>query len=132
MIARRFFRSLLNCAAGMNNNCRCAKVYGLLGLAAKKGVVVSGGNACERALKYTVGGIMILAADASGNTKAKFIRLSITKNIPYMVFGSRSELGRRVGTGERSVMVLTDQGFARAIRVLLGFSDDENGGVKFG
>ena len=116
----------------MNNNGRCGKVYGLLGLAAKKGAVVSGGNACERALKYDLCYIMLLASDASGNTKDKFVRLSRNYGIECILFGTRSELGRRVGTGERSVAIVTDKRLSREIRVLLGFSDDENGGVKFG
>ena len=101
-------------------------------MAAKKGSVVSGGNACERALKYGADGIMILAGDSSGNTRERFERLSRSKGMELIVFGSRSELGRYIGKGERSVAILTDRGLARGIRVLLGIAADENGGVKFG
>ena len=116
----------------MSNRSRCERVYGLIGLAAKKRSIVSGGNACERVLKYGAGGTMIIAADASANTKGKFIRLSCINNMRYIIFGSRSKLGCRAGKGERSVLIITDEGLARAIRVLLGFADDENGGVRFG
>ena len=116
----------------MGNNGRCAKIYGLIGLAAKKGSVVSGGYACEKALKYGEDGMVILAGDSSENTRERFGRLSRNKGKELIVFGSRSELGRRIGKGERSVMILTDRGLARGIRVLLGFAADENGGVKFG
>ena len=111
---------------------RCAKVYGLIGLCAKKGSVVSGADACENAIRNGVDGIMILAGDSSGNTKQKFIRLSQDKGVEYIIFGSCSELGRRIGRGERSVMIINDRGLSREIRVLLGLVGAENGGAEFG
>ena len=104
----------------------------MLGLAAKKGSAVSGGSVCERALRRGTGELLILSGDSSGNTKERFMRLSQVKGIEYIVFGGKSELGRRVGRGERSVIIITDRGLARGIRVLLGFASDKNGGVKFG
>ena len=116
----------------MSAKSKCEKVYGLLGLAAKKGAIVSGGSACERALKNDARYLMILAADASTNTRDKFLRYAWGKTAGHIIFGTRYELGRRVGMGVRSVVLVTDEGLARGICDLLGFSDDENGGVKFG
>ena len=127
------FRHFLSYAKGMSNNSRCMKVYGLLGLAAKKGSVISGWEACERSIKKGAGGILILAGDSAAGTKDKFLRLSSYHDIMFLVFGSRSELGRRTGKRERSVMIVTDINLARGIRELFGFTFDENnGGVEFG
>jgi len=101
---------------------RCSRVYGLLGLAAKKGSVVSGGDACARALKNGAGGLMILAGDASANTRERFMRLAYGKNTDYIIFGACRELGRRVGKSERSVIIVTDKGLADSIRGQLDFA----------
>ena len=110
----------------------------MIGLAAKKGAVASGTEACERELRKISGeklkkrsecALLILAGDSSKNTKDKFVRMSIDQGIEYIVFGTCSELGRRIGKGERSVMIVTDVGLARGIRRILEFVADENGGV---
>ena len=110
----------------------------MIGLAAKKGSIISGSSACERELKNASApymlkkgkrGLLILSGDSAMNTKDKFLRLSYSKGIDYLIFGSGNELGRRVGRGERSVMIVTDEGLARAIRDLFGHAAEENGGV---
>ena len=117
------------------------KIYGLIGIAAKKGSIISGWSACTRELqKMRTGGtyicddrtILILAGDSAANTKKEFSRLSFGKCIDCLVFGSCSELGRRIGKRERSVMIVNDKGLARGIRQLLCIEADDNGGVKFG
>jgi ribosomal protein L7Ae-like RNA K-turn-binding protein len=138
------------------------KIYGLLGIAAKKGSVVSGSDACIRALREAgnkkgatgspgapgnrktgsmaidsasgeyAKGLMVLAGDSSANTRQTFMRLAGDRDLDILLFGARSELGRRVGKGARSVMIVTDKGLARSIRALMGSAVLENGGVKFG
>ena len=111
---------------------RCVKTYNLLGLCAKKGSIISGGDACVNAIKKGASGLMILAGDSAGNTRDRFLRLTHGRDIQSMVFGSCSELGRRIGRGERSVMLVTDRGLKREICALLGIAVTENGGVEFG
>jgi ribosomal protein L7Ae-like RNA K-turn-binding protein len=101
---------------------RCNRVYGMLGLAAKKGSIVSGGSACERELKNGAGGLVIIAGDAAANTRERYIRLANNRKMDYLVFGACGELGRRIGRGERSVMIVTDRGLAFNICELLGFA----------
>jgi len=101
----------------------------MLGLAARKRSVVSGSAACENVSGCGPGSLLIIAGDAAENTKERFKRRSEVLGIKYVVFGARSELGRRVGRGERSVMIVTDGDIARGICVLLGFAANESGGV---
>jgi len=117
---------------------RGIKAYGLIGLAAKKGSVVSGWSACESELrkipKARQSGkgkrfLVLLAGDSANNTKEKFMKLSMDRGVDYIVFGSCSELGRHIGKGERSILIVTDEGLARGIHELLRFVADENGGV---
>jgi len=95
----------------------------LLGLAAKKGSIVSGGDACERALKKGAGGLLIIAGDAAGNTRDRFAGLSRGGKADLLVFGARGELGRRIGKGDRSVVLVTDKGLAFGILELLGLAE---------
>lgn len=113
---------------------RCARIYGLLGLAAKKGSVISGSDACEGALKKGIGSLLILAGDSSANTKERFFRivqkaLPADKTVEYVIFGNCFELGRRIGRGERSVMIVTDFGLSRGIFELLALPPENNTGV---
>jgi ribosomal protein L7Ae-like RNA K-turn-binding protein len=108
------------------------KVYGMLGLAAKKGSAVSGREACERAIKSGVAGLLVLAGDCAANTKKELYRIADGSNVDGVVFGACSELGRRIGKKKRSAVVVTDVNLARGILLLLGIAVNEYGGVKFG
>jgi predicted RNA-binding protein YlxR (DUF448 family)/ribosomal protein L7Ae-like RNA K-turn-binding protein len=108
------------------------KAYGLLGLAAKKGSVISGGDACERALRGGSDGFLIVAEDASDNTKERFSRIVYGKGVERRIFGTCSELGKHTGKDERSVLIVTDQGIARGLALLMDGVAGENGGGKFG
>jgi len=103
----------------MSDGNRSSGVYGLLGLAAKRGAVVSGQEACAKAIRNKVSGLMILAADSSANTRERFINLSNENGGDYAVFGSQSELGKRIGKADRSVLIVTDLNFARGISAIL-------------
>jgi len=49
-----------------------SKIYGLIGLATKAGKIVSGGEGCEKALKRGSVKLVLVAQDASDNTKNSF------------------------------------------------------------
>ena len=116
-------------AAVRDHKNRCERVYGLLGLAAKKGSVVSGWEACERALKNGAGGLLILAGNSAAGTKERFRQLAYAGGNGAVVFGFGAEIGRRIGKGERSVLIVTDLNIERGIRVLLGITDGDKTGV---
>ena len=129
MIAGRSLKRCLHCARTMGNNVRCMKIYGLLGLAARKGSVTSGSEACLHAIKNNAVGLLILAGDSAHNTRERFIRLSGDIGMGHIVFGSCSELGRRIGKEDRSVLLVTDNNLAHGIYTLLGIADGEKTGV---
>ena len=113
----------------MENN----KVYGMLGLAAKSGSVVSGGNSCEIYLKKrNIPPLLIIASDASENTKEKFLSLAIKKGILYKIFGKSEELGKYTGKDNRSVLIITNNGFAESITATLDSLVRKNGGGHIG
>jgi ribosomal protein L7Ae-like RNA K-turn-binding protein len=105
------------------------KIYGMLGLAARKRSVISGWSACESARGCGPGSLMIIAGDCAAGTKEKFVRRAGALNIRHVIYGDRSELGRRIGRGDRSVAIVTEGDIARGICALFGFAAAENGGV---
>lgn len=95
------------------------RAAGLLGIAAKAGRVVSGGTAVEKALRSGEAYLVILSTDASDNTRKKFGDKSAWRQVPLRYFLTKEELGRRLGTGQRSAAAVTDRNLAEAVlRVL--------------
>ena len=77
------------------------KTFGTLGLAMKSGNVASGEFMTEKAIRSGTAKLVIVAEDASDNTKKKFRNSCSYYQVPMAVFGA-------------SLAVL-DQGFASSI-----------------
>lgn len=98
------------------------KVLSMLGLAERSRNVVSGGFATEQAVKSGKAGLVIIAEDASGNTRKKYSNMCDFYKVPCAIHGTKDVLGHSMGKGERSVLAVTDEGFANSIRKHLGDS----------
>ncbi len=92
------------------------KVLSMLGLATRSGNVVSGGFATESAVKSGKAYMVIVAEDASDNTKKKFRNMCAYYKVPIYQFGSKEVVGHSMGKQERTSLALTDAGFANSIR----------------
>ena len=99
------------------------KVLSMLGLAARSRNVVSGGFATEQAVKSNKAGLVIIAEDASGNTRKKYSNMCDFYEVPCAFHGTKAVLGHSMGKDERSVLAVTDEGFADSIRKHLGDSE---------
>jgi ribosomal protein L7Ae-like RNA K-turn-binding protein len=91
------------------------KVLGTLGLAMKAGNVVSGEFMTEKAIRDGKAGLVIVAEDASDNTKKKFRDSCSFYRVPYVVFGDKDTLGNAIGKQFRASLAVTDRGFAKSI-----------------
>lgn len=91
------------------------KVLSLLGLAAKAGKVASGGFSTEKAVKEGKGFLVVLAEDASGNTKKKFSNMCRFYEVPLVCLGDKEKLGRAIGKEFRSCLAVSDENFVKAI-----------------
>ena len=80
------------------------RVLSMLGMAAKAGAVASGGFLTEKAIKEHKARLVIIASDASGNTR---------DNI------SNKTIGHAIGKSDRSCVAVLDRGFADSIRKLV-------------
>lgn len=91
------------------------KALSLLSIAAKAGRVVSGGFMCEEAIREGTACLVVIAADASANTKKKFTDKCTYYHVPYRISGDKESLGRLIGKQERTTVTVTDRGLAQQI-----------------
>ena len=96
------------------------KIYSMIGLAMKAGKVVSGEFAVEKAIKDGKAFLVIIAEDASENTKKHFTDMCVYRNISYQIWGEKDTLGHMIGKAERASLAVTDQGFATSIQKYFG------------
>ncbi|MEE3419673.1 MAG: ribosomal L7Ae/L30e/S12e/Gadd45 family protein [Lachnospiraceae bacterium] len=91
------------------------RVFGYLGLAKRAGKLVSGEMMAEDTIRRGKARYVLIAGDASENTRSKFHRMCTAHDTPVSDFADRESLGHAVGTEYRSVCVMTDEGLARAV-----------------
>ncbi len=91
------------------------KVLSLLGLAMRGRNLVSGEFQTENAVKDGSAMLVIVAEDASENTKKLFKDKCSFYNVPVYGYGTKAELGRAIGKDLRSSLAVTDGGLAQAI-----------------
>ena len=91
------------------------KVLRLIGLAMKAGKVVSGEFSVEKCIKSGKAKLVIVAADASENTKKKFEDNNNIYGNTIFRNSTKEDLGMILGKGLRSSITLTEDGFKNAI-----------------
>ena len=91
------------------------KIFSLLGLATRSRNLVSGEFSSEKAVKGGKAFLVIVADDASDNTKKLFRNASSFYHVPYFEFGTKTEIGHAMGKEMRSSLAVTDEGFAKSI-----------------
>lgn len=90
-------------------------VLGLVGLAWRARRVVSGEDACVRAVRSLQAKVVILAGDAGANTAKKVRDKCASYGVPVRTGYTCEELGRAVGKLVTPVIALTDAGFAKGV-----------------
>lgn len=91
------------------------KVLSLAGLAARAGKIASGEFSVEKAVKSGRGHLVIVAADASDNTRKLFSNMCEYYEVPILIMETKEELGRAVGKELRASIAVLDAGFAKAM-----------------
>ena len=95
------------------------KFYSMLGIGKKAGYIKAGETPSIDSIKKSKGYMLIIADDASDNTKNKFIKLSKNYNIPYYLLGNKDALGHSIGKELISTIVVCDEQFSKALLKLL-------------
>lgn len=92
------------------------KVLSLLGLAIRGRNLVSGEFQTETAVKSGEALFVIVAQDASANTKKLFHDKCSFYEVPIEEYSTKIELGRAIGKDLRSSLAICDAGLANAIQ----------------
>ena len=95
------------------------KIYSFLGLATRAGKVVSGDDSTLLDLKKGNIKLIIVAEDASENTKKLFKDKASYRNIPYVYFSNKLQLGYAIGKAPRAALGIKDTNFANKILELM-------------
>ena len=91
------------------------KILSMLGIAAKANYIASGEYQTEHAVKGYEAFLVIVAGDASDNTKKKFRNMCDFYEVPFEIYSDKDGLGRSVGKEFRSSIAITDEGLAKSI-----------------
>ena len=94
------------------------KFFSMLSLCQRAGRLVSGELPCENAVKSGKAKLLIIAEDASANTKKKFENAAFAHKTECIVMGNKIELGQTIGKDMRSSVAITDEGFAQQLKKL--------------
>ena len=93
-----------------------SKALSLIGLATKAGRTVSGEFSTEKEVKSGRASLVIVADDASDNTKKKFKNMCDYYHVPICFYKDKDTLGHAMGKQFRASLAILDEGFATGIR----------------
>lgn len=100
------------------------KIISLLGLSMKAGKIASGEFATEKAVKTGKAYLVVVACEASANTKKKFRNMCEYYQVAYFEFGLKEDLGKAIGKEFRASLALTDENLASALKKQLCMLED--------
>ncbi len=100
------------------------KVLSLISLATKAGKTVSGEFCTEKEVKTGRAVLVIVAGDASDNTKKKFQNMCDFYEVPIYFYRDKDTLGHAMGKEFRASLAILDEGFAKGIMKQIGTNDN--------
>ena len=92
------------------------KILSLIGIATKAGKTASGEFCTEKEVKSGRAALVIVAGDASDNTKKKFQNMCDFYEVPIYFYKDKDTLGHAMGKQFRASLAILDEGFAKGIR----------------
>ena len=99
----------------------------MLSIAKKAGKVASGEFMTENSVKSGTARLVIVAEDASDNTKKKFNNMCTYYEVPIYIYGTKDDLGHTIGLEFRASLAVTDAGIAKKIEDYLKVGGNVNG-----
>ncbi len=104
------------------------KILSLLGLAARGRNLASGEFQTVNAVRNGTARLVIIAEDASANTRKLFTDKCGFYDVPVYVYGTKEELGHSIGKDIRSSVAILNAGLAESIMKYLKTETAGNGG----
>ncbi|MCR5640852.1 MAG: ribosomal L7Ae/L30e/S12e/Gadd45 family protein [Lachnospiraceae bacterium] len=90
-------------------------VLSMIGLSAKAGKVKSGEFAVEQAVKGGKAYMVIVAEDASENSKKAYQNMCDFYEVPIFFYGDKETLGTSCGKEFRASVAIMDENLAKAV-----------------
>jgi ribosomal protein L7Ae-like RNA K-turn-binding protein len=84
----------------------------LLGFAQKAGKIVTGEDTVQVSLKKKKLKLLIVAGDASANTKDRANQWKVFYDVPFLCVLDKETLSQAIGKNNRALIGVTDRGFA--------------------
>lgn len=103
------------------------KLFSLLGLAQKAGYVASGEFMTEKAVKEGAAVLVLVAADASENTKKLFRNMCSFYQVPMYIFSEKTKIGHAIGKEFRASLAVKEGGMANAMEKQLKLITETKG-----
>ncbi len=91
----------------------------MLGLATRAFKLLSGEFSTEKAIKSRKAKLVLVAGDASENTKKLFLDKCKFYKIKIYICSNKEKLGKAIGKSERSSIAIMDNNFATNIEKLI-------------
>ena len=92
------------------------RLFSNISLAQKAGRVASGEYATEMAVKSGKAYLVIVAEDASDNTKKSFTNMCEFYECDLVFYGKKENLGHAIGKEFRASVAITDENLAQAVK----------------
>ena len=99
------------------------KIYSMLGLATRSRKTDSGEFMTEKSIKSGKAYLVMIADDASDNTKKEFMYMCKFYHVPFVIYGTKEELGHAMGKAMRASLAVNDEGFSKALMKLLNVTE---------
>ena len=96
----------------------------MISLATKAGKTVSGEFCTEKEVKSGRAHLVIVAGNASDNTKKKFRSMCEFYEVPIYFYKDKDTLGHAMGKEFRASLAVLDEGFAKGILKHLNTEND--------
>lgn len=91
------------------------RILSMLGLAAKAGAITSGEFSTEKSVKEGKAFLVIVAEDASDNTKKNFRNMAAFYEVPMYVYSTKDMLGHAIGKEFRASLTVNQEKLAANI-----------------
>ncbi len=102
------------------------QLLSLISLCKRAGHLKTGEYVVETALRKGEAQLVLIAGDASDNTKKKFVNKSFFYKVPCFVYGDSETLSKAIGSQNRKSVAITDKGFAESMIKILNAVNNEN------
>ena len=95
-----------------------------MGLAQKAGKIVSGDDAVLNAIEKHKAILVLIAMDASKNSKELLCKKARNAKVEYYVYGNKIGFGMAIGKSPRAAIAILDKNFAAGMKKVLEISSN--------